>query len=159
MNKKNIAEQHGVDLQNYVIRNVRISHTNKLNCALCCFFVIGTLFFIVLSILKRNSDIVLTWNVFLGLIFFIGSLVFMDLLSQEIYYTDEKITYRRFFKKYVFNVSDIEYFSVIYSQLHARERIEISLKTNKKFCYEIASYNKENFIFLLNLLKLGVPQI
>ena len=72
---------------------------------------------------------------------------------------EEKIYYRHFFKGLLFNVSDIKCFEVEMDSLARYYRIQLILDNDKKIKYTIAQENKENLIFLLNLLKMGIEQI
>ena len=74
-------------------------------------------------------------------------------------FKEEKIYYRHFFKGLLFNVSDIKCFGVEMDSLARYYRIQLILDNDKKIKYTIAQENKENLIFLLNLLKMGIEQI
>ncbi len=161
MSKKNsIAEAHSVDLNNFETRKVTVKEITVVNILCGLFLLLIALVFVIMAITNRESTMSLSLGVSLGAILLIlAFFLFLDIFSFKVEFKEEKIHYRHFFKRSLFNVSDIKCFGVEMDNLARYYRIQLILDNDKKIKYTIAQENKENLIFLLNLLKMGIKQI
>jgi len=157
-NKLTIAQNHGVDINKYQSRNIIVKDTSFFNIFAEIFMFILSLFFLVIAILNKDKTFILIFLLSLSVITFFASIAaFIDTISFKIAFTNGTICYRRFLQKLNFFVTNIQYFTVESDHLSRYYTILIFLNNNV-IKYRISQNNKENFIFLLNLLKSGIEQ-
>lgn len=157
-NKLTIAQNHGVDISKYQSRNIIVKDTSFFNIFAEIFMFILSLFFLVIAILNKDKTFILIFLLSLSVITFFASIAaFIDTISFKIAFTNGTICYRRFLQKLNFFVTNIQYFTVESDHLSRYYTIQIFLNNNV-IKYRISQNNKENFIFLLNLLKSGIEQ-
>ena len=157
---KSIAEIHGIDLNNFKTRKVTVKDITVVNIFYGLFLLLIALVFVILAITNRESTLLLSLGMSLGaILLMLTFFLFLDIFSFIIEFKEEKIHYRHFFKSSLFNISDIKCFRVESVNLERYYQIQLILYNDKKIKYTIAQENKENLIFLLNLLKMGIEQI
>ena len=161
MSKNNsIAETHSIDLNNFEIRKVTVKQITVVNILYGLFLLLIASIFVIMAICNRDSTLLLSLGMSSGTILLIlACFLFLDIFSFKVEFKEEKIYYRHFFKGLLFNVSDIKCFGLEMDSLVRYYRIQLILDNDKKIKYTIAQENKENLIFLLNLLKMGIEQI
>lgn len=157
--KQTIAEKHGVDLNNFQIRNIIVKDITIFNCCCGIFLLIISLVFSIGAIINQNNLFLLIFYIVLGVVLLLLSIVFLGCIFLfKIGYQDGRIYYRCFCGKCNFHVTDIQYFIVEEDPLGRFYTIRIYFN-NKKIKYTISQNHKQNFIFLLNLLKSGIEQM
>lgn len=160
MNKKqSIAQTHGVDLNNFEPQNVTVKAITAVNILYGLFLFLVAFIFVIMAIINRKSTLLLSLGISLGVILFLITFyLFLDILSFKLEFKKGEIHYRHFFKRTLFNVSDIKCFRAETDSQARFYRIQFILADNKQIKYTISETNKANFILLLNLLKMGVEQ-
>lgn len=159
MNKKQtIAEKHGVDLNNFQIRNIIVKDITILNYCCGIFLLITSLAFLIVGIINKNNSFSLIFYILLSVVLLLLAIIlFAYIFLFKIEFKEGIICYRGFCKKFNFLVTDIQYFMVEEDRLARFYTIHIYFD-NKKIKYATSQNNKQNFIFLLNLLKSGIEQ-
>ena len=157
--KRDIATEHGIDLSNYEVRNITITQKNFSNIFLFLFlFLIGATF-LIFSFFNEKSIIFFFIFSILGLTLCFLSIYFLIyILYFKIEYRDNVIHYRSLFKNTICNCSELSYFKIERILHENYYRIKIYLSDNRTIHFEISQTNKAALLFLLNLLKNGVPQ-
>ena len=162
-NKENIAEENGVDLNTYQIRDIVVTKRSLINIFPCVFLLVIGILLIIIAIACKGLVIVLIAGILLG-----GALIvfaFVELLkifTFQLTYKEGKILYHSLSKKCFFDVSSIQYFKMERGSNHSSflrfDKIEIVYKGGRILKYEVDCENKEHFVFLLDLLKSGIKQ-
>lgn len=162
-NKQTIAEKHGVIISNFQPRNIIVKDITILNCCGGIVSLLVSLLFMIMPIINNNNTGLRIACISLSVILLLLSILdFIHIFLFKIEFQEKEkiIYYRDFCKKFNFPITDIQYFMVEEDEdmLARFYTIRIYL-SNKKIKYTISQTNKENFIFLLNLLKCEVEQI
>ena len=157
-NKQNIAEKYGVDLKDFRARDVIVKNHSipyllggVLEFAFACIFLL-------MAIKYKDNKFVFAFGILLSVVLLLCSIIiFLDMFSLKIEWKGTNIYYRHFWKKININVTDIRYFVAEEDNRDSMERVHIYLN-DRKIEYMLSTTNKENLIFLLNLLKNGIEQ-
>lgn len=153
---KNIAQCNSIDLDNYQTKNVIVR-----NKTFGMYFMVS--FFSVLFVVSLFSCFIkdINYRIYLIIIMFLFFIIdislILDFVFFKIEFKDNYIIFNQHFKKKKIGISDIVYFKVRLNNDNSIYYIEIYTR-KIVYKYNISSLNKENFILLINLLKLGVEQ-
>ena len=157
--KINIAENHSVDLNVFEKRDVVVRDISFFNVFWSIFLAIIALsFLITLIVCKKDVALLIVCPLFIMIGSTSSIFLIIHMLTFKIQVKENNICYGHFFHYVHINLKDIKSFVVKDEGKDSRfYAIQIYLD-NKKIKYSISNTNKENLIFLLNLLKSGVKQ-
>ena len=129
MNKKQtIAEKHGVDLNNFQIRNIIVKDVTAFNFCGGVFVLITSLVFLIGAMTNKNNTFALIFFSLLSVALLLLSIVhFLYMFLFKIKFQDGMICYQSVWKKLDFFVTDIQYFMVAPSTDGTPRRTEPAL--------------------------------